>query len=57
MDKPMDKDDHAMDTTKYLLSERPNISKLMSKHTDKTIGWRSWGERDIEETRRNVRHG
>tara|TARA_R110000751_G_scaffold5594_4_gene25374 strand:+ start:171 stop:1754 length:1584 start_codon:yes stop_codon:yes gene_type:complete len=57
LDKPMDRNDHAMDTTKYLLSERPNISKLMSKHTDKTIGWRSWGERDIEETRRNVRHG
>jgi phage terminase large subunit len=57
IDKPMDKNDHAMDTTKYLLSHRPNISKLMVSKVQKDIGWRSWGERDIQEVRRNVRHG
>ena len=57
LDKPMDKNDHAMDTTKYLLSNRPNISKLMVRHTDKTVGWRQWGERDIQEVRWNVRYG
>jgi hypothetical protein len=57
VDKPIDKDDHAMDTMKYMLSERPNISKLVVSHNPKTVGWQRWGERDIQEDRRNVRHG
>ncbi len=57
VDKPVDKDDHAMDTTKYLLSNRPNISKLIVQRDPKTVGWRQWGERDIQEERRNARHG
>lgn len=57
VDKPVDKDDHAMDTTKYLLSNRPNISKLIVTSKPKTVGWMKWGERDIQEDRRNVRHG
>lgn len=57
MDKPVDRDDHAMDTTKYMLSERPNISKLRVANSPKEVGWTTWGERDIQETRRNLRHG
>ena len=57
LDKPMDKNDHAMDTTKYMLSHRPNISKLMIEHTPKTVGWMQWGSRDIPEHQRNYRHG
>lgn len=57
VDKPVDKDDHAMDTTKYMLSNRPNISKLVIKADPKTVGWRQWGERDIQEVRRDIRHG
>jgi len=57
LDMPVDKDDHAMDTTKYLLSNRPNISKLMVSHAKKQVGWYKWGERDIQEDRRNLRHG
>ena len=57
IDKPIDKDDHAMDTTKYMLSNQPNISKLMVAHNPKKVGWRQWGERDVEETRRDIRHG
>jgi hypothetical protein len=57
MDKPIDRDDHAMDTTKYLLSERPNISKLTARQDPKEVGFRQWGERDIEQTRRDIRHG
>ena len=53
----MDKNDHAMDTTKYLLSNRPNISKLIVKADPKTVGWRKWGERDVQEQVRNSRHG
>ena len=57
VDQPVDKDDHAMDTTKYMLSNRPNISKLMVSKEAKEVGWRQWGERDIQEHRRDSRHG
>jgi len=57
MDKPVDKDDHAMDTLKYMLSNRPNIAKLIVKREPKDVGWRQWGERDIEEQRMDARHG
>ena len=57
IDKPIDKDDHAMDTTKYILSNRPNISKIRVQQDPKEVGWRQWGTRDIEEVRRDIRHG
>jgi len=57
IDKPIDKDDHAMDTTKYMLSDRPNISKLIVQRNPKKVGWLTWGERDIQEDRRSMRHG
>jgi phage terminase large subunit len=57
MDKPIDKDDHAMDTLKYLLSNRPAVSKLTVRKADKDVGWRQWGERDIQEHRKDIRHG
>ena len=56
-DKPVDKDDHAMDTTKYMLSMRPNISKLTVAASPKEVGWYRWGERDMNEERRSARHG
>jgi len=57
MDKPMDRDDHAMDTIKYMLSHRPNVSKLIQAAHRPNVGWRKWGERDMPEMTRNVRHG
>lgn len=57
MDKPMDRDDHAMDTIKYMLSHRPNVSKLIQAAHRPDVGWRKWGERDMPEMTRNVRHG
>ena len=57
IDKPIDKDDHAMDTLKYMLSNRPNISKLTKAVKRKDVGWRQWGERDIQEDRKSLRHG
>ena len=57
IDKPIDKDDHAMDTTKYMLSNRPNVSKLIVGKNPKEVGWRQWGERDIQEERRIARYG
>lgn len=57
IDKPIDKDDHAMDTLKYMLSNRPNVSKLTKAVIRKDVGWRQWGERDIQEDRKSLRHG
>ena len=57
IDKPVDKDDHAMDTTKYMLSDRPNVSKLLVAKQPKEVGWRQWGERDLQEERRIARYG
>jgi phage terminase large subunit len=57
IDKPMDKNDHAMDTTKYMLSHRPTVSKLVIAQSPKEVGWRQWGERDVQEHRKDVRHG
>jgi len=57
IDKPVDKDDHAMDTTKYMLSHRPNISTLIKPTRPEVVGWRQWGEKDIEERERNSRYG
>lgn len=56
-DMPIDKNDHAMDTVKYMLSHRPSISKLIVAPRKQNVGWRKWGERDMQEERRNVRHG
>jgi phage terminase large subunit len=55
-DVPMDKNDHAMDTIKYILTDRPPISKLIVPLEDKPIGWRQWGERDLPEGLRSPRH-
>tara|TARA_R110000751_G_scaffold170254_1_gene276909 strand:- start:231 stop:998 length:768 start_codon:yes stop_codon:yes gene_type:complete len=57
IDKPIDKDDHAMDTLKYMLSNQPTISKLTKAVIRKDVGWRQWGERDIQEDRKSLRHG
>ena len=56
-DDPVDKNDHAMDTVKYMMSHRPNISKLITPPKPKEVGWMQWGERDIEDDTRSVRHG
>jgi len=57
LDKPIDKDDHAMDTTKYMLSNRPNISVMIKQADPKTVGWQQWGERDVADIKRDIRHG
>ena len=56
-DKPVDKNDHAMDTTKYMLSHRPNVSKLLVAKAPKEVGWMQWGERDTQEDRMMAHHG
>lgn len=57
-DIPMDKDDHACDTLKYMLSKRPKIAKLLKRYDPKPVGWQRWGERDIVERHSKAhRHG
>ena len=46
-----------MDTVKYMLSNRPHVSKLIVKAEPKQVGWRQWGERDVQEHRKDIRHG
>tara|TARA_R100000458_G_C8276283_1_gene251537 strand:+ start:1552 stop:3105 length:1554 start_codon:yes stop_codon:yes gene_type:complete len=57
VDEPVDKDDHAMDTVKYMMSHRPNISKVILPPQKKDVGWMKWGERDLPDNIRSVRHG
>ena len=56
-DVPIDKNDHSMDTIKYMLTDRPAISKLIVPTRDEPLGWRRWGERDIPDSIRNPRYG
>tara|TARA_R110002020_G_scaffold83394_3_gene206565 strand:- start:315 stop:1862 length:1548 start_codon:yes stop_codon:yes gene_type:complete len=55
-DIPSDKNDHAMDTIKYMLTNRPAVSKLIIPLKDEQVGWRQWGERDIPDSVRNPRY-
>lgn len=46
-DKPRDKDDHAMDTVKYMLSRRPGIALLPQHVIPKPPSYMQWHTRDI----------
>lgn len=46
-DKPRDKDDHAMDTVKYILSRRPEIAKLPQFAVPTPPSYMQWHEREI----------
>jgi len=48
-DKPIDKDDHAMDTLKYMLTYRPDISRVISEKSKKSSIPLTWRELDDEE--------
>jgi phage terminase large subunit len=56
-DKPMDKDDHALDTLKYMLTNRPEISTFIYNPRDKPIGLFQWAERDLPEPARRGMYG
>lgn len=55
VDKPQMKDDHAMDTMRYMLSHSPSISKLLIKLKDiHPVGLGKWTE--LERTQRVNAH-
>lgn len=57
-DKPRDKDDHAMDTLKYLLSRRPAIATLPQFAVPKPPAYMKWHQREIAQPDvRSHRHG
>lgn len=53
-DKPRDRDDHAMDALKYLLTHSPRVASVVRRGGQETPAWMRWGERDIE--KRDWRH-
>ena len=57
VEKPVDKNDHAMDTLKYMLTHNPEITVLTRPVNQKQIGWRKWGEREIPADGKDIRHG
>lgn len=46
-DMPIDRDDHAMDTIKYILSRRPEIAKLPQYAIPKPPSYMRWHTRDV----------
>jgi len=56
-DQPIDKNDHAMNTIKYMLSRRPALSKILKIKRDEPVGWFKWGEREVRKDVRYARHG
>jgi hypothetical protein len=52
IDEPLDRDDHAMDATKYLIAKLPDPSDIIVPTKDKTPAWMFWhemGDREGEE--------
>lgn len=56
IDKPVDRNDHAMDTTKYLLSDSPDAAELVPNYV-KLIQQPVWTEREDESKPRAHRYG
>jgi len=56
IEKPKDKDDHGMDTIKYILSHQPDISVLLRSGKPKQVGWLQWGERELQQNVTDPRH-
>jgi len=54
-DVPIDKNDHAMDTTKYLLTNRPKLATYVGKSSDPPA-YLSWHEIDRNEATTLPRH-
>ena len=47
VDEPMDNNDHAMNTLKYMLARLPEASEISIKKEDLPPGWMKWQEREV----------
>lgn len=56
-DKPIDRNDHAMDTLRYMLTERPNFASTVVPHPDTPPAWMLWNERDTQKNVKGHRYG
>lgn len=57
-DKPVDRNDHAMDMLKYLLSKRPNVANIIPQLLkQEPLHLTRWREIDSQPDMRNHRHG
>src|SRR5215831_7122115 len=52
IDRPIDRDDHAMDALKYMLSHLPEPSEIVVPNDKKPKPWMFWREEDDERPRR-----
>lgn len=57
IDKPVDKNDHAMDTLKYMLSYRPRAAKLLKYAEQDQPGFMKWHETSTTTNPRAHRYG
>jgi len=58
IDKPIDRNDHAMDTTRYILSDMPVIGKYSIPASERVPSWMMWHERERDsEHSRKHRYG
>lgn len=55
-DRPQDKNDHAMDTLKYMLTDRPSLAYLI-KRPKSDPGYMKWQEYEEKQDTRNHRYG
>ena len=56
LDEPTDKDDHSLDTIKYMLSDAPDVGSILDEQT-RVPSYMTWRESEHVETRKDVRHG
>lgn len=57
VDVPNDKNDHAMDAVKYMLSKMPEIGKFFIPDRDKQPSWMNWQQMPDINDDRSHRHG
>lgn len=56
-DEPVDRNDHAMDTIKYMMSRQPNIVGMKHLNSPKTPKYlMGWAEIDTSQDKPNIRH-
>lgn len=48
LDEPRDGNDHAMDTSRYILTEAPTLPAVVLPQSPLPVYLRGWGERDVE---------
>lgn len=57
IDVPNDKNDHAMDTLKYMLSHMPDVGKYFTPAAARVPAWMRWNDAPSAETSRDHRYG